>query len=68
MTPGARSERRWRPRGKEDGVDRTFNCLFLGATHGNDSSEWLLRPRDSDQTVRLGIVYCQMISAALAEM
>jgi hypothetical protein len=40
----------------------------MGATHGNDSREWLLRTRDSDHPIRLGIVYCQMISAALAEM
>ena len=51
MTPGARSEKRWQPRGKEDVVNPTFNCGYLGATHGNDSSEWLLRPprqRSSD--------------------
>jgi hypothetical protein len=28
MTPGARSERRWRPRGKEDGVD-LLNPMFI---------------------------------------
>ena len=30
MTPGAQSERQWRPRGKEGGVNRTFNCLYMG--------------------------------------